>query len=103
VYFSRESGRDLNPVKWVLKGLKRVKHGRIRLFCQAFTPRFTSSALGASAVNSRRKLVNCYFLGRDQPPFRTPLLNPKYQFQKVTKNPNFQCPKATKNVTGVDI
>jgi hypothetical protein len=24
--FSRESSRDLSPVKWVLKGLKRVKH-----------------------------------------------------------------------------
>jgi transposase len=36
--FSREYGRDLNPAKWVLKWLKRVKHGRIRLFYQAFTP-----------------------------------------------------------------
>jgi len=33
---SRESGRDFNPVKWVLKGLKRVKYDRIRLFLPGF-------------------------------------------------------------------
>ncbi len=35
--FSRESGRDLNPFRWVLKGFKRVKHGGIRLFTRTFT------------------------------------------------------------------
>ncbi len=34
----RESGRDFDHVKWVLKGLKRVKHGGIRIFYRAFTP-----------------------------------------------------------------
>jgi hypothetical protein len=37
--FSRKSSRDLNSVKRVLKELKRVKHGGIRLFCTTLSRR----------------------------------------------------------------